>query len=723
MEKFKLIDILLESNEIETTEQAFLKGVLTGAKDAKSLKTLAPEVHAAFNDVLKFNKGVNSNRQIMGIVPGKGANKIAITNIDDLIKAINKGLEPKEWGKLYTGFLKSGKSTPSMVAEAARDLIKNPTFTKKYSKFTPSQFSKELKTRGYSDEAIKELTALSKTDNTFKSARQTYLKTANKSKAAKSAKEAKIIELRNASSFEEARSILSNSNPSLVRHIDNVVEPLKKSGIVKRVLGSITRIAFWKIFPWKTLLALCLLGWVAWEIWDAIYGDTIPVDPDNGDGGKRESDWVRCILVPLLDDEGATLEEVNGQVGLRYTKTDNPDYDSKGGLVFFPAGDVVYGDNSRRGQWSCGSSGELFENEISINEQSGEVSQSMISKAIDALDDNLSGDWFDTDSEDMVDALQTIKPFVGRTYKGKDAIKLISHNYSKIVGGDLVTDVKSKLTNLDFIGVEAQEELLGILGVSTTSKETDKSGDSKDVTPDGNKNTGLSHLTITWASDDQGGGGGGGEESTKISYIPCGNFPFTLGCINDKIKEVQDCLGLKTDGYLGPITMKAIRDGGRFAGMAKEELTKEIFDAIITACKGREKVEPLTKLEPKKITSFDLPKLNPVKMIQLHGVDKLCNQINKTIDGEKIEDIIANQIEFRGGKYRLKTDVELTESQLVAINRYMTCKGYYLDKKRETLNKSRYVWVTDDKTARKISRVEKQIDKRERKINNLKGDE
>ena len=293
MEKFKLIDILLESNEIETTEQSFLKGVLTGAKYAKSLKTLAPEVHAAFNDVLKFNKGVSADRQIMGIVPGKGANKIAITNIDDLIKAINKGLEPKEWGKLYTGFLKSGKSTPSMVAEAAKDLIKNPTFTKKYSKFTPSQFSKELKTRGYSDEAIKELTALSKTDNTFKSARQSYLKNANKSKATKSAKEAKIIELRNASSFEEARSILSNSNPSLVRHIDNVVEPLRKSGIVKRVLGKITRIAFWKIFPWKTLLALCLLGWVAWEIWDAIYGDTIPVDPDNSDGGKRESDWVR----------------------------------------------------------------------------------------------------------------------------------------------------------------------------------------------------------------------------------------------------------------------------------------------------------------------------------------------------------------------------------------------------------------------------------------------
>jgi len=53
----------------------------------------------------------------------------------------------------------------------------------------------------------------------------------------------------------------------------------------------------------------------------------------------------------------------------------------------------------------------------------------------------------------------------------------------------------------------------------------------------------------------------------------------------------------------------------------------------------------------------------------------------------------------------------------------MTSKGYYLDKKRETLNKSKYVWVTDDKTARKISRVEKQIDKRERKIDNLKGNE
>ena len=51
-------------------------------------------------------------------------------------------------------------------------------------------------------------------------------------------------------------------------------------------------------------------------------------------------------------------------------------------------------------------------------------------------------------------------------------------------------------------------------------------------------------------------------------------------------------------------------------------------------------------------------------MIKVHGPEKLENQINKTIDGKLIKDIIDNDVKFRGGRFVLKLKEELTENQL-----------------------------------------------------------
>ena len=166
-----------------------------------------------------------------------------------------------------------------------------------------------------------------------------------------------------------------------------------------------------------------------------------------------------------------------------------------------------------------------------------------------------------------------------------------------------------------------------------------------------------------------------------------------------------------------------MRDNSIFADDKKDDtvITKSIYDKIIENCNKskdavtkadgetkRAKIEPITKLEIKPIK---LMKLDPIKMIDVHGLDKLMAQSKKRIDGERIQAIIDTKLKFRGGKYILKLDNELTEDQLKHINTYMAAKRYSLDKKKETLKDQKYVWAAIDRDARRIERKVRDIEK------------
>jgi hypothetical protein len=106
---------------------------------------------------------------------------------------------------------------------------------------------------------------------------------------------------------------------------------------------------------------------------------------------------------------------------------------------------------------------------------------------------------------------------------------------------------------------------------------------------DGNPNTGIGNINITWDGetapvDGGGGSGSGGSGSSNPNYQDCStkDFPFEFGCIAPKIAEIQKCLGITPQkGYFGPKTKKGLEDlqynlsGG---------ITKEIYDKIIAAC-------------------------------------------------------------------------------------------------------------------------------------------
>jgi len=476
-----------------------------------------------------------------------------------------------------------------------------------------------------------------------------------------------------------------------------------------------------RLLAWK-LIKYGIIAWVGYELVQYLIGLDGEYSVDDVDTDKATDDWKRCIVDAFTD---------NGEVGIYEQHQEGDDKEfyvlvninefggkETGGWIKFYNNYEVETKSGDTGKWECNQDAIK-----ELNEQSEgtELTARQIQDVIDVIDDNLSGDFFESDDTDMKDALDALKGVVGKTYKDKDAVKVVVVNYERQVGKKL-SDHVANLTNLKFTGLEYRDEFLSIIG----SAPKDTEGTQSDKDGDGGPLKSVSHITIVWDEEGSEGGSGG-----TVSYKPCDSFPMTLGCISDKIKDIQRCMNptanLKVDGYFGPLTLKAMLDNSYFADNSKDDstITKEVYDTVMKKCsqkdggdsgntvepktKEREKVEPVTKLKSKGLTIIPIPKLDSKGMIDTHGIEKLLDQAKKTIDGQRIQTIINDKIKFRGGRYILNMDEELTSDQLIAINRYMAGKGFSLDKKKETLKDNKYVWTAEDRKSRRIARKEKQI--------------
>jgi hypothetical protein len=65
----------------------------------------------------------------------------------------------------------------------------------------------------------------------------------------------------------------------------------------------------------------------------------------------------------------------------------------------------------------------------------------------------------------------------------------------------------------------------------------------------------------------------------SITYSKCDDFPFEVGCINDKIKRVQSCLRVDTDGKFSPSLKEKMIEKGY-----GEILTLSVYDKIMKDC-------------------------------------------------------------------------------------------------------------------------------------------
>jgi len=76
----------------------------------------------------------------------------------------------------------------------------------------------------------------------------------------------------------------------------------------------------------------------------------------------------------------------------------------------------------------------------------------------------------------------------------------------------------------------------------------------------------------------------------KGTYKNCPDFPnepFTKFCKNEKISEIQKCIGAKVDGSYGPETEGKLIEKGY-----STTITKEVFNKIIADCKKTQELKP-----------------------------------------------------------------------------------------------------------------------------------
>jgi hypothetical protein len=721
----KLLDVLNENNK-EVKEQ--LQGILRGA--AKNIS----KVKGAIDDVVKF--ALNSGQVI------KNVDGVALATSDDIIKAMKSGtLGSTGASQLASGLLKSNRLPKDIQRTLVNEIAAGSKFKNVIGKVkTENALRKSLSKKGYTAETIELMVGRAKdqkigpfavvkktpkktTTTTTKKTTTTPKSTTTKAAATGTGTISKKL--------DDILNVLAGNSKKTVqgRRALQVAEKIRGSKLGRGLVSTVVKVgrfALIRTLLWW-LLILGLGGYIIRQLWSQFWSEGDPIPSD--DELLPLNDWMECIVTPLADDDNAEIiQDVNG-VAVKY-KIDEFGGKETGGHVIFTSDYRVKAANGIEGTWSCNQTGlqneELNEQGLSgistSTSNSGstgvDISAKDMSRIIDQIEDNLNGDILDSDSTDLKDTYNIVKGLQNRSYKGRDAIRVLVKNYPKIKGKQLGTHIL-ELENLDFEATELRDELLSLLGYSvegggSNDGGSNQSGDSDGG--DGNSKTGLSHITVVWDGKDSGGKGKG------IKYVPCDSFPFKIGCISDKIKDVQRCAGeLKVDGYYGPKT--DARLAKVIIGYSKT-ITKKSYDKITKECKGKKSdgvtklkaVDPVTrekvsKIKPLEVKPIVLPKLDIQKMIKVHGPEKLENQINKTIDGKLIKDIIDNDIKFRGGRFVLKLKEELTENQLKAINYYFASKGFSLERKKETLKKGKYVWKAETSTARRIARKELGIEK------------
>ena len=124
--------------------------------------------------------------------------------------------------------------------------------------------------------------------------------------------------------------------------------------------------------------------------------------------------------------------------------------------------------------------------------------------------------------------------------------------------------------------------------------------------------------------------GGGNNGGSKTMYHDCTqkDFPFEFGCINPKIGELQQCMGVSpTKGYFGPKTQGALKS----KGYDPKTITQEIYDTIMSTCGNSQTAPQLNSngtgfVDP----SANMPKYNAAG--RLKSIQDKAGQMMPNVD-------------------------------------------------------------------------------------------
>jgi len=211
------------------------------------------------------------------------------------------------------------------------------------------------------------------------------------------------------------------------------------------------------------------------------------------------------------------------------------------------------------------------------------VTAGEITRVTRYLHNSLDGRLFNSDSRDMKNAYSQIYYLQGRKYNGADAIETVKNEYQRRYGTDLVSDIQTKLTNLDFTGAENQKNFLAVLQKGAeTNTQPEIGQDTAQAVSSGGK-TG-------W-------------------FQPCQGGVNKVGCKSNSIGQVQQMLGgLKIDNMFGPKTQEKL-------AQVAPEFSQQFTDADVPAIQAKLKAPVAQKIEPARIdtTKMSNPGLNPVQ--------------------------------------------------------------------------------------------------------------
>jgi hypothetical protein len=397
--------------------------------------------------------------------------------------------------------------------------------------------------------------------------------------------------------------------------------------------------------------------------------------------GEEESTQLPPCILDLLSKEGCIMESTattEGDPVVILTKTGNPEYDKAGGLKFYMDGTVTYGNGSRKGRWQCkGQKAEIihendtlvniFEN-IVLEEEflliERDINAGRVGRIVRRVARRLKDD---IGRRDLQTAFRVLNRIKDQTYEGQDAVSLVMQDYTRLHNRDIVQDVQSVTKGLDQRGIKARKDLLALL----QSKATE-AGVEPGVQPGTSTGDPLDKIDIKWddGSTVEPKPEDKKPEEKKSKYTPCHTMPFSFGCNNDRIREMQVCLGLAENlqtGNFGPITLGKLKEAGYDLSNG---ITEEIYLAVLKGCnKIGTPEQPQPAAQPQRVNPIEKVPTGNLK-VPTNAAPKINSNLrpmNQSITPERQKEIIG---QVKGNRYVGTTPLNNAEQSF--LNDYMS---------------------------------------------------
>jgi hypothetical protein len=196
-------------------------------------------------------------------------------------------------------------------------------------------------------------------------------------------------------------------------------------------------------------------------------------------------------------------------------------------------------------------------------------------------------------------------------------------------------------------------------------------------------------------SPDDGDGvkkGGDGKKSTKSKYYDCSSVniettPLTYGCKDQKISQIQACLGIASDGKFGPNTRKALIDN---AYDVSKGITKEIYDKVMAGCKSGNNTQTASSTEGGADVNY---LKNPIKL-DLGKVPEMPKNTQGMSDAKYYQSLVDKGLIQKNLAGRVVYNGPVLEpEEKIKLDNQASALGYTPTQKvSATDGGARYVW-------------------------------